>query len=271
VTKQVQPGRVLNGEMVTYTVTFSNSAAVTATLHWISDTLDPALVFEAMAAGSDVPTGPHEIAGALVWSDTLKVPPLQSLVLQYRVNTSAEPGWSYPCNRVEAVADGQPLGPAGACVTVGPEHVYLFLPLLLRNVETARYTITKSAQPTQVTDDPGQIVTYAVIVKNEGGEAGQVSTVYDLLPAGFSYQGMAPDSDVQSQPAIAGSTLTWTGPFLLAPDQQIQIKYRVTASQTAPLPATSGTSWPSRCAATGSRSGWTTSWPSTTWTPRSRS
>ena len=123
--KEASPQRVLNGGVVTYTLTFSNSGQLTGSLQAITDTLDPSLSFLGMASGSDVMTAPHEISGTLVWTGSLEVPPQGELALRYRVETPADPGWSYPCNRAQADAEGQALGPVEACITVGPEKALI--------------------------------------------------------------------------------------------------------------------------------------------------
>jgi hypothetical protein len=56
--------------------------------------------------------------------------------------------------------------------------------------------------------------------------------VSDTLPAGFSFLGMVPGSDPGSAPAVNGTQLTWSGSWAMAPDQQRQLIFRVTASET---------------------------------------
>jgi hypothetical protein len=75
------------------------------------------------------------------------------------------------------------------------------------------------------------VVTYTVTIRNEGDTTGSLSTVSDLLPTGFSYQAMAPGSDLGA-PAVSDQALTWSPAIPLAPGDQKRVIYRVSPSQS---------------------------------------
>jgi len=109
---------------------------------------------------------------------------------------------------------------------------YSYLPAVFNDFAYAHLTLSKTAFPATFLAAAGKVVTYTVTIKNEGDTAGTLLTVSDTLPAGFSFLSMAPGSDPSSAPAVNGSQLTWSGSWAMAPGQQRQLIYRVTASQT---------------------------------------
>jgi uncharacterized repeat protein (TIGR01451 family) len=235
VTKAAAPARLLPGQPVTYTVTFANSGEVTGTLTVISDTLDPSLTFVDMLPGSDITATPSmTMNGALLyWTGPFTLPASTDLVLKYQVDTSTDPGWRWPCNEATALAGGELVGPARACVEVGPEKATIYLPLVLKNIRRwAEFTITKSVTPTEVDAVPGQVVTYTVTIANIGNIAGRLTAVVDTLPSGFTYLEMATGSDVSADPAGTTGLIRWAGPFNIASGGQLRLIYNVTPSQT---------------------------------------
>ncbi len=232
VTKSASPTRLLPGQTTDYAVTFANTGELTGTLAVISDTLDPFLTFVQMLPGSDVTAPPTQVGDTLVWTGPFTLPAGADLALYYQVDTSTEPGWHYPCNEATALAGGALVGPAQACVEVGPEKAFLYLPLILKNVRWAQFTIAKSVTPAEVDATPGQVVTYTVTIANVGNQPGKLAAVVDTLPAGFTYLDMAPGSDVLADPTGTSGQIRWAGPFNVAGGGQLRLIYKVTASQT---------------------------------------
>jgi uncharacterized repeat protein (TIGR01451 family) len=232
VTKSASPTRLLPGQTTDYAVTFANSGELTGTLQVISDTLDPSLTFVQMLPGSDVADPPAQVGDTLVWTGPFVLPVAANIVLEYQVDTSTEPGWHWPCNEAAALADGDIVGPARACVEVGPEKAFLYLPVILKNVRWAQFTIAKSVTPTTVTDLPGEVVTYTVTIANVGDRPGKLAAVVDTLPAGFTYLDMAPGSDVTADPTGTTGLIRWAGPFDVAGGSQLRLIYKVAPSQT---------------------------------------
>jgi len=231
VIKTAAPIRLLPGQTTDYTVTFANSGELTGTLTVITDTLDPSLTFVQMLPGSDVTDPPAQVGDTLVWTGPFTLPVAADLVLKYQVDTSTEPGWHWPCNEVVAMAGGELVGPAEACVEVGPEHAYMYLPVIIKDVRWAQFTIAKSVTPNTVTDLPGQVVTYTVTIANVGDRPGKLAAVVDTLPAGFTYLDMAPGSDVTADPTGTTGLIRWAGPFNVAGGGQLRLIYKVTPSQ----------------------------------------
>jgi uncharacterized repeat protein (TIGR01451 family) len=236
VEKEAWPMRVLNGELVTYTVVFSNSGYLTGTLTAITDTLDAPLSFAGMTDDSEVQDAPDidVDSGTLTWVGPYDVPILGTLTLRYKAQTPAGTAWSFPDNRVEANAGDRIIGPAETRITVGPEKARVYLPAITRDFQLAHLAVAKSAFPTTVSTNPGQIVTYTVTIQNVGDTTGQLLTVYDTLPTGFTYQRMTANSDVQADPSGTTGTITWSfSPAIsMPPGSQKRLIYRVIPSQT---------------------------------------
>ena len=230
--KTAWPLRVLSGELVTYTVHLANSGEVTGTVAVITDTLDPSLTFAAMASGSDVTEPPQQAGSMLTWSGPFTVAVGDALQLSYQVSTTLEPGWSRPCNRVTAWAGDATAGPAIACVQAGPEKASIYLPIVYKQVKWAHFTIAKTAYPTTVMAGFDQVVTNALTIANDGDHPGTIGSLYDVLPAGFTYLHMAPASDITTNPSGTTGTITWARQIQMAPDQQIHVIYVVAPSAT---------------------------------------
>jgi uncharacterized repeat protein (TIGR01451 family) len=230
-TKEVRPTYVAYGEPVTYTVVVKNSGYVTGTVEVLTDTLDPSLSFGGMVDGSD-PTYDEE-TGEIVWAGPFDVPQQGNLTLRYWASTPAEPVPSRPCNQVEALTTDALLGPKEACVSIGPGTSYVYFPIIMQEFEFARFTINKSASPAQVTIGDGQDVTFSVNIVNVGDTTGKIKTVYDVLPAGFTYRGMVSGSDVLEDPDGSTGTITWAReePWVMPPDSQLRLIYRASPKQ----------------------------------------
>ncbi len=229
--KSAQPARVLIGEPVEYTLSVANSGQVTGTVAVISDTLDPSLTFVGMSAGSEVPA-PVEVSGTLVWTGPFTVPVGDDLLVKYEASTSGGPGWSWPCNRAEAWAEGALLGPVQACVEVGPAQGLTFLPTVYKGIKWPYFTIGKGVAPDTLMAIPGAVVTYDIIVHNEGDLAGVLGSVVDTLPAGFTFVEMVPGSDVMANPSGMSGTITWNGPFNVAGGGQLRVIFNAAINQT---------------------------------------
>jgi uncharacterized repeat protein (TIGR01451 family) len=228
--KTAWPNRVANGEVVTYTVVLTNSGYVTGTVDWITDTMDPILAFLGMTADSEVTASPQEISSTLVWTDSLDVPPLSTLTMRYLAAAPDESEWENLCNQVDVLANTGLLSSEPVCITVRPTRVYRYLPLIVHNYKYPAFTINKSATPTSVTSGSEETIVYTVTIVNEGSREAAVQTVYDTLPAGFTFVGMEAGSDVTMNPNGTKGTITWTGPFAVPAGGQIQVIYRVSPS-----------------------------------------
>lgn len=230
--KTATPTRVLNGEPVIYAVTVANSGELSGVVTVITDTLDPSLTFEHMAAGSDV-TDPPDIAGStLTWSGPFTVTAGDELLVRYEVTTPGGSGWSWPYNQASAWADGTLLGPVRTRIEVGPGKASAYLPVVLKDVNWARFSVTKSVTPDSLMALSGAVVTYTVTLVNEGDYPGVLGTVYDTLPPGFAYVDMVAGSDVLADPSGTTGTITWAGPFSVPAHGQLRLVFKAAINQT---------------------------------------
>ncbi|MBN1657194.1 MAG: DUF11 domain-containing protein [Anaerolineae bacterium] len=202
-TKRVSPSQVEPGDVVTFTVTLENNGFMTSTVAAITDTLDAGLTFEGMVTGPD----PAVDGNRLVWTDTIPVPPLSSVVLVYQASTSTDVPWTSLCNQAEAMADGQLLGPAEACVLALPD-----------------LAMTKSVSHSRV--EPGDVVTFTVTLENSGFMTSTVAAITDTLDAGLLFEGMVSGPD----PAQEGNTLVWTGTIEVPPLSSEMLVYTASVS-----------------------------------------
>ena len=230
VAKMVTPTRVLHGELVTYTVIFSNSGQLTGTFDSIVDTLDASLSFTGMVSGSDLGTPDQIVGNMLVWTGPFDVSPGETLALKYQVQTPAGPGWFWPRNHVVGDLDDGSIVEADTQILVGPEKAYMYLPSLLKNFRYAYLDVTKSAYPTLLPAEPGQVVTYTVVIKNVGDTTGTMTSIYDTLPAGFTFSAMVAGSDIGDNPSGTTGTITWNGSWEMPPGREIRLIYQVIAN-----------------------------------------
>lgn len=231
--KAAWPLQVMNGELVTYTVTVSNTGDMTGTIDAIVDTLDPGLTFTGMLTGSGIITPPQEISNTLTWTGPFTLPAGSVLMLLYQAQTPPVDGWTSLCNRVEISTTETAPPVAEACVDVRPEFFYSYLPCLFRDFDPARLEVDKAAWPTTFMADPAAEVVYTVTVASVGDVPGTLLAVNDTLPAGFTFLGMEPGSDVTTDPAGITGTITWNGNWPMPPDGQLDVVYRVRPSEVA--------------------------------------
>jgi uncharacterized repeat protein (TIGR01451 family) len=87
---------------------------------------------------------------------------------------------------------------------------------------------------------------YTVTFHNANTAAATLDTVTDTLPAGFAYVAGSTTGGVSTDPTIAGTSLTWTGPFTVPAGGDLTFHFGVTVSAAEGLftntaTATSGT------------------------------
>jgi len=71
-------------------------------------------------------------------------------------------------------------------------------------------------------------VNYTVTLNNTGNSDATVGPIVDTLPAHFSFLEMV-TAGPPGDPVVAGQTLTWAGPFTIAPGGTLQFTYKVRA------------------------------------------
>lgn len=230
--KTAWPAEVVNGEMVTFTVMVSNTGMVSGTLDAIVDTLDPGLTFSGMLTGSDVISEPQVISNTLTWTGPFTVPAGSALTLLYQVETDAVEAPVELCNSVEVSTTETVPPPAAACVSVESERFTAYLPWTANGFRLASLEVAKTVFPESLVVDPAAELVYTVTVVNVGHTPGVLLAVNDTLPDGFSFLGMAPGSDVPTDPAGTSGTITWNGNWAMPPGGQLDLVYRVRPSET---------------------------------------
>lgn len=226
VTKSVWPEEVYAGRLVTYTVTFDNQGTGDEVLDAISDTLPAGFAFVSMQAGSDIAQAPTGTSGMITWSGPFTVTASAPVSLVYQVRTALAGGVVTPTNRVEAMVGGEVAGPASASVTVLKNKVYL--PLVFSKFAMPHFGVTKEVAPAEV--EEGETVVYTVRFVNKGHLPGILMTIEDKLPSGFTFLGMGAGSDVTNLPSGTTGTIVWNGPYVVDPQAELTVVYRVQAA-----------------------------------------
>jgi uncharacterized repeat protein (TIGR01451 family) len=230
--KTATPTDVAPGELVTYTITFSNSGYVPLPLAMITDVLPTAATFVTMTATSDVLDAPVGVTGTITWTGPLTIPVGAGLIVEYQ---AAMPMISDTQNLPNLVS-GQ-LGD-GTVVTDSVEvrvsairPATIYLPVVTRRWAPPYFEIAKSADPTIAYNQaPGALITYEVVLSNIGTDPGTLAEIQDTLPAGFTFEAMHPDSDISDLPGGQHPNLVWTGPFVVTGESTLRLIYQVRAS-----------------------------------------
>ena len=234
VEKTASPGQVYPGELVTYTLTFGNSGYTTRSLTAISDVLPSGITFVEMTANSQVSDPPSGSTGTITWQGPFDIPPLGEFVVEFAAST---PDTTDPL-RLENLVTGQLADGTdvedSVEIIVSTEQTYsVYLPLILGRYSPPFFVATKTADPTQVNPDPpGGLITYEVVFTNVGLLPGELSSISDVLPAGFTFEGMHPDSDVSASPSGTTGEITWTGPWAMPGQASLRLVYQVRATTT---------------------------------------
>ncbi|MBF4513570.1 DUF11 domain-containing protein [Plantibacter sp. VKM Ac-2885] len=214
VAKSAQPGSALPGDVVTYTVTVTNTGEVPFTTDQpAAFTDDLSRVLDDAAYNDDVSQGGAVDGTTLTWSGPLSVGEVRQVI--YSVTVDDPVAGDFSLRNVVA-----PSSPGGECVEGQ----------CITDTPIASYTVLKQANGEDVV--LGGTVDYSVTVINTG----QVGYTDDQ-PASFtddlsavlddaSYNG-----DATSGAIVDGDTLSWNGP--LAVGESVTITYSVTVNAPA--------------------------------------
>lgn len=235
VTKAADPATgslVQAGDVVTYTVTGSNTGSTVLDPVTITDNLADVLDNASLVDGSlTATTGPAPtVSGTtLTWTGMLPVGAHVTLTYQVKVKDTvaagdrlhnivkgtATPLIPDPSTPDEPGTPGQPITPP----EVETEHP----------VAVPGFVVTKTAKPAAGTAvKAGDVVTYTVTGENTG------TTVLDPVKLTDDLSGVLDDADlvagslkssVGDAPSLTGTTLTWTGQ--LAPGAKVELTYQV--------------------------------------------
>ncbi|OCI30071.1 isopeptide-forming domain-containing fimbrial protein [Oerskovia enterophila] len=209
--------RVAAGDLVTYTVTGTNTGDTVLDPVEITDDLSAVLDRAAVEGtpSASLGTAPEVSGTTLTWTGTLQ--PGESVVLTYAVRVDADaPAGTLLHN----VADGSATPPTGPPLT--PPAVETEHPI-------PGFVISKSSEPTAgSTIRGGESITYTLTGENTGATTLDPATLTDDLSAVLGHATLVPASITSTAgdlPVLDGTTLTWTG--ALAPGQKVTVGYQV--------------------------------------------
>ncbi|MCF7833635.1 MAG: DUF11 domain-containing protein, partial [Candidatus Marinimicrobia bacterium] len=91
-------------------------------------------------------------------------------------------------------------------------------------------SITKTVNYSTV--DPGDTIQYTIKIVNDGNLNGNLTSVVDDLPSGYSYLNNSSSGLTTSNPSINGSQLTWSGTWSLSGPDSIDLVFSAISSTT---------------------------------------
>lgn len=165
ITKLVDKQQVNPGSKLVYTVVVTNTGNDQATNVTVTDTLPTGFTFADTGLNAKTFTLGNLAAGA-------------STSFTYEVNVASDATAGVKENLAKAKADNYSEVTAKAPVTV-------IIPQVLSEVALPELTIKKSVD--KMFANPGDTVTYTVVVENVGDAAAVNAQLQDLLPAGFTF------------------------------------------------------------------------------------
>lgn len=104
-------------------------------------------------------------------------------------------------------------------------HITTFSPL-----GRAPLVTTKTAAASPV--EPEAADSYTITIENPNTSDVTLTEISDTLPAGFSYTAGSSTGATTDDPAVSGSTLTWSGPFTVPTGGSLTLTFGVTVSAT---------------------------------------
>jgi len=220
VSHPVSGSQVSPGDLVSYTVTGSNTGSTVLDPVTITDDLADVLDDAELVAGSltsSVGDAPTTSGKKLTWSGTLVAG--QSVHLTYKVKVKGDAASGA---RLKNVVVGSATPPGGDPIT--PPEVSTTHP-----VADPGFTLTKAADPVSGTQVlAGDTITYTVVGQNTGNTVLDPVTITDDLSDVLDDAELVAGSlasSVGTVPTVSGKTLTWTG--TLEVGAEVVLTYRV--------------------------------------------
>jgi uncharacterized repeat protein (TIGR01451 family) len=230
VTKSVSADSVYEGNSIIYTINISNVGGADGNITTIADTLPLGLTYIPGSSSSLTAADPTVSGNILTWSGSWNIEnyfdQANTVTLAFRVALDAAAGdnMSYP-NRAGVTYDGSKSSATGETAHVK----FLPPPSAGPNIIVEKYASVD-------TIINGANFQYTIKITNTGDTAGNLSTVVDTLPTGFSYVAGTSSGITMVDPVISGQTITWGGVWVVneagvMPNYQ-SLTFTVTAPRT---------------------------------------
>ncbi len=232
-TKDVRPDVVRPGELVTFTLAFANSGYVPMSLSSVSDALPDGVTFSQMTDSSDVSMAPSGSTGVITWTGPLSVPGQDGLVLEFEATAPVTSAVLALTNEASGELEGGTILTDSVSFEVREILTRtVVLPIVHRNYKPAIFEATKKADPTLVYNDTPGLVVYEVEFVNTGTVPGEIASIHDTLPPGFTFVKMMDGSQVTSLPSGTTGEIVWTGPFTVQAGASLKVLYQVQTTTT---------------------------------------
>ncbi|MBN1220901.1 MAG: DUF11 domain-containing protein, partial [Anaerolineae bacterium] len=201
ITKSGQPGIVMAGDVLTYTLVYTNLSSADAQDVYITDTLPVSVTFGSVVSENPSISGPTVAGRFLTWfTPTLAASVSGQIVFTVTTNADANP---FVYNTVVITTTTPDSNPDN---NDDDEITFVSVP------GQSDLAISKSVNPNVVV--AGQVITYTLIYGNNGIAEAQAVYITDTLPAGVTFGGVVSENPALSGPTQTGQSLTWHTPTL---------------------------------------------------------
>lgn len=216
VTKAVTPGRVVAGEVVTYTIRLHNDGGSAAPVSTVTDVLPAGFSYVEFSTNGGMTTVEPSISGqTLTWSGAWSIPAEGHQELTFQAAASTTDG-NY-MNNASFSGAGYPSPATGDTASVEVVHL----------------SIAKAANVSRVIT--GGTVTYTLTISSTATTDIPFTQITDTLPSGFAYVTGTTGGTlgVTANPAVSGQTLTWDGSWNVPAGGSVTLTFNATASSAA--------------------------------------
>lgn len=191
------------GDRLTYTIAFSNTGNADATNVIITDTLSNAVIYEADSAGGVHDGSPQ--GGNIVWNiGTLDGEGAESGLITVTVTVSSPLANGTLIPNTVVIDTAENVGQSDTITTIVTSRPEL--------------DIIKSVTPTP-TVEAGDLLTYTLLVSNEGNANAQQVEISDVIPLNTSFVSATPGFSPASP--LPGAPITWLTSTVLVGSPQI--------------------------------------------------
>lgn len=184
------------------------------TMTSITDTLPAGFSYVPGSTTSKIVMGNPSISGqTLSWKGPFFVPNSGSIALHFKVRAATVPGDYF--DQAGGTANETRVTPSGLTA-----RIRVLAPLV---------SALTADSPTTI---PGGTDGYTITISNPNPSAMTVTSIAQALPAGFIAIPSTVSGVTTNDPGVAGSTLTWSGSFVVPAGKSISVHVRVQVSST---------------------------------------